>query len=76
MPKQEQLMRQVILKSKPDENKSERVLTTWVEDDGRIKKGVLLTLKGDDTLWRVHEAYSNVVPFSAIDSHEGWNNNI
>lgn len=54
-------LRQVELESKTTH------LITWIEDDARIKPGVHLTLKGDDTEWRVVAFYDSSVVLSEIN---------
>lgn len=37
-------------------------LTCWLEEDPRVRVGVLLTLKGDDRHWEVVRASSTRLP--------------
>ncbi len=66
-------MTQVTLKHQIDGNHS-RSMTTWLEQDKRIKQNVKLTLKDDpDTLWTVTEVFGTQ-ELNEID-HHGWDNN-
>lgn len=68
------LMTQIRLK-RPEAEDSIRIvnLITWVESDKRLKKGVKVTLKGDDRVWTIDEVYGEA-ELSQID-HRGWDNN-
>lgn len=54
-----------------------RHITTWVDADPRLKRGVVITLdKIPDVKWLVEEVYSTKVPRAQLDLNRGWTNNI
>jgi uncharacterized membrane-anchored protein len=48
-------------------------LTTWVDADSRLKKGVVITLKKDNNRWMIEEVYGTQT-ISDIDARN-WDNN-
>lgn len=57
-------------------SKGLKTMTTWVNADKRLQKGVVIELKDDgldDFMWKVVEVY-DTRPMSDVDNH-GWDNN-
>ena len=48
-----------------------RHLTTWVENDSRVKPGAQIELKGLLGFWTVDSVYSTILDKSAIE--HSWN---
>ena len=49
--------------------------TTWLEEDTRLKRGKMVTLKETgETLWVVAHVYDTRI--TPTDIKRGWNNNI
>jgi hypothetical protein len=67
------IMKQVMLQH--TEKDAGANLTTWLEKDPRIKKGVRLTLKDDDREWTVLEVYDLEIPFDQLGVRGFDNNN-
>jgi hypothetical protein len=72
MKTKEALVTQVKL-VRPVEDSGYAQMTTWVDADSRLKKGVVITLKKDDTSWMVEEIYGTQT-INDIDAR-GWDNN-
>jgi hypothetical protein len=70
-------MQQLIQVKLEQFNSAARVqLTTWVENDHRIKKGSLLSLREyPDVMWKVTEKYSITISVSSLDLNRNWDNN-
>lgn len=66
-------MVQVLLVNRSQDE--QRILTTWLENDKRIKEGVNLTLKeyGTNCVWHVNKVFGTA-SFNEIN-HHGWDNN-
>lgn len=50
-------------------------MTTWVDADPRLKKGVVIELKKDNRKWMVEEVYSTVDEKLIKDGRDFDNNN-
>lgn len=51
-----------------------RQMTTWLDNDARIRVGVVISLKGeDDTRWKIVKVYETRT--AADIDKRGWDNN-
>lgn len=46
------------------------VLSTWLDSTVNLKRGLQLTLKGDERVWTVVELYDTIVDKQSL--HRGW----
>lgn len=52
-------------------------MSTWLENDPRVKEGYEITLKGSKSgqWWTIVKIYETVIDISAIESNRNWDNN-
>ncbi len=53
-----------------------RFMTTWVDDDPRVKVGAEISLKDVDGRWTVTDKFEQTIEASDLDWQRNWTNNI
>lgn len=58
-------------------NENSEVMTTWLDDDPRLKEGVFITLKDfkPEMKWEVIQLYHDSREAADFDFHRKWDNN-